>query len=117
MNRTRAMLFLLALIIYVGFPGGLVAQEHAAESEEHDAAEGEHGQEHGEEHGEEHDGLEGEHEEGHGEEHEHKNHIALFIGSTQAEEEHGERDDPQLTLGLDYERRLTRVFGLAPLPV
>jgi len=91
------MLFLLTLIICVGFPGGLVAQEH------------------GKEHGEEHDGMEGEHEEGHGEEHEHKNHIALFIGSTQAEDEHGERDDPQFTLGLDYERRLTRIFGLGAL--
>ena len=51
----------------------------------------------------------------HGEEHQHKNHIALFIGSTQAEVEHGKRDDPQFTLGLDYERRLTQVVGIGAL--
>jgi len=48
-------------------------------------------------------------------EHFHKNHIALFLGSTQAELEHGEREDPQFTLGLDYERRLTRVVGVGGL--
>ena len=60
----------------------------------------------------------GEHEgtsEEHGKEHFHKNHIALFVGSTQAELEHGERDDPQFTLGFDYERRLTTVFGIGAL--
>ena len=86
----------LVLAICMALPGGLVAQEdrgeHAAESEDHAAAEGEHG-----------------------EAHEHKNHIALFIGSTQAEIEHGERDDPQFTLGIDYERRLTPIFGVGAL--
>ena len=52
----------------------------------------------------------------HGKEHFHKNHIALFLGATQAELEHGEREDPQFTLGLDYERRLTRVVGVCRRP-
>ena len=47
--------------------------------------------------------------------HHHKNHIALFIGATQAEEHHGERNDPHFTLGIDYERRLSTLFGLGLL--
>ena len=75
----------LFLALCMAYPSGLVAQEvhggeHAAGSE----GEGEHGEEHGH----------------------HKNHIALFLGSTQAELHHGEREDPQFTLGFDYERRL-----------
>ena len=51
----------------------------------------------------------------HGEAHYHKNHVALFLGSTQSEEHHGERDDPSFTIGADYERRLTRIFGVGAL--
>ena len=47
--------------------------------------------------------------------HDHRNHLALFIGSTQSEEHEGDRDEPQFTLGVDYERRLTKLFGLGLL--
>ena len=50
--------------------------------------------------------------EDHGGGHDHKNHVALFFGSTQAEEHHGEREDPSFTIGMDYERRLTKRFGV-----
>jgi len=43
--------------------------------------------------------------------HWHKNHLSLFLGLTQAEEHGGERDDPRFTVGIDYERRLTDLFG------
>jgi hypothetical protein len=46
------------------------------------------------------------------EEHYHENHMALFVGSTEAEEHHGEKGDPDFTIGLDYERRLNKLFGL-----
>jgi len=45
-------------------------------------------------------------------EHLHKNHLALFIGATEAEEHHGEKGDPDFTLGVDYERRLSPLFGV-----
>lgn len=93
MNRAGAVAFSLVFAVGVASPGGLAAQEehggHAADPEDHAAAVGEHD-----------------------EEHHHKNHVALFVGSTQAELEHGEREDPQFTLGLDYERRLTPVVGV-----
>ena len=44
-----------------------------------------------------------------------RNEIALFIGSTQSEEHEGDRDDPQFTLGVDYERILTDHFGVGLL--
>ena len=82
----------------------------------------------------------GEHEEGaeggeeHGEKHEfHKHHIAVILSATEAVEEHGDeqsgnghddghgethsegsssgKDDPDFTIGFDYERRFTRLFG------
>lgn len=101
------------------------ADEHEATGEEHEAA----GEEHGEEHAEGGEAHEG------GEEHHfHKNHFAVMIGSTQSVEIHGEehhdeghgdphsevtssggRDDPDFTLGIDYERRLTKLFGIAGL--
>jgi len=62
---------------------------------------------HDEQTGEEH-GIADEHSSG---EH-HKNHLALFVGATEAEELEGNKEDPQFTLGLDYERRLSRMFGL-----
>jgi hypothetical protein len=37
--------------------------------------------------------------------------VALFIGSTEAEEHHGEKGDRDFTLGFDYERRLNKWFG------
>ena len=102
MNRASALLFCLLLAVCVAFPGGLVAQEghggRGAESNEDHATEGEHGDE-------------GELVE----EHEHKNSIAVFIGATQADKEHGERDDPQFTIGFDYERYLTKVFGVGAI--
>jgi hypothetical protein len=80
---------ILSLIAALGAPPGLVAQEEheggATESEGH--------------HG------------GHGEEFE-KNSIAIFIGATQAEKEDGERESPEFTFGIDYERRLSKVFGV-----
>ncbi len=50
-----------------------------------------------------------EHAEGH---HFHKNHISMFLGATQAEKHHGERDDPGFSIGIDYERRLNQVIGV-----
>jgi hypothetical protein len=47
----------------------------------------------------------------HGEEHFHKNHVAVFVGSTEAEEHHGEKADPDFTVGFDYERRFNKWFG------
>jgi hypothetical protein len=43
----------------------------------------------------------------------HRNHVAFFIGSTATEGERpGAEDDPRFTLGVNYERRLTRLLGL-----
>ena len=53
--------------------------------------------------------------EAHGSEHHHKNHIAFFVGSTEAEEHHGEKEDRDFTLGVDYERRLNSVVGIGGL--
>ncbi len=66
----------------------------------------------------------------HGEEHHlHKHHIGVFLGATEGIEEHGEehggdgnvdphsegssdgKDDPGFTIGFDYERRFTQLFG------
>lgn len=47
--------------------------------------------------------------------HHHRNHLSFFIGSTEAEEHHGEQEDPDFTIGLDYERRLSKVFGIGVL--
>ena len=47
----------------------------------------------------------------HGEGHEHKNHVAGFIGFTEPEEHHGEKADPDFTVGFDYERRFNKWFG------
>jgi len=44
-------------------------------------------------------------------EHHHKNHVALFVGSTEGEEEDGEKQDRDFTLGIDYERRLSPLLG------
>jgi len=60
-------------------------------------------------------GLASEESGGHSEGEHHKNDIALFIGTTQSEEHDGDRDDPNFTLGIDYERRLSRHFGLGLL--
>lgn len=92
MNRLRSWVFGLSLTACVALPGGLLAQEAEAgtEAQEHSG------------HGE------------HGEEFE-KNSIAIFIGSTQAEKEDGEREDPQFTFGFDYERRLSKSVGIGAL--
>lgn len=93
-------------------------EEHDAISEQHEAT------------GEEHAGGE-EHGEGH---HLHKNHFAVILSSTEAVEEHGEehngnghgnghgetrsegsssgKDDPDFTIGFDYERRLSKMIGV-----
>ncbi len=43
----------------------------------------------------------------------HRNHVAFFVGPTATEEERpGGTDDPRFTLGVNYERRLTRLLGL-----
>ena len=106
-------------------PSAVAAEEHGEEEaagEQHEASgeeqeEGGEAHEGGEEHGEEH--------------HLHKHHIALFIGVTEGLEEHGEehhddghgdphsastssgeKGEPAFTLGFDYERRLTQLFGI-----
>ena len=53
--------------------------------------------------------------EAHGGEHHHRNHIAVFVGSTEAEEHHGEKGDRDFTIGVDYERRLSKVVGVGGL--
>ena len=89
----------------------------AAQGEEPEEPSGEHekGAEHAEKHGEEHEF--------------HKNHFAVFVGFTEAVEEHaagphgethssgssGGSDDPDFTIGLDYERRLTKLFGFGAM--
>ena len=104
------------VLVCLTLPAQVAAQEHEqpeAAGEEHEAAT-EHGEggEDAEEHGEEH--------------HFHKNHFAVIISATEAPEEHGEehhgdphsegssggKDDPDFTIGFDYERRITQLFGL-----
>lgn len=96
----------VAAVIVAVSPTQVVAQEH----EQEEAA------------GAEHEA---------GEEHEfHKHHFAVIISSTESPEEHGEedhsdghgdthsegssggKDDPDFTIGFDYERRFTKLFGL-----
>ena len=48
-------------------------------------------------------------------EHHHKNHIALFIGATEAEAHHGDQEDPDFTLGMEYERTVSKVIGVGAL--
>lgn len=100
-------------ILSVGAPARVVAQEH--EPQEAVGAEPETTGVHR--------GTTVEHEgaEGHEEEHFHKHHLALFVGATEAEEHHseghhGEGDSsgarsPDFTLGIDYERRFSKIFG------
>lgn len=82
--------FILLSMVSMGAPARIVA----AEQEPHEAT--------GENHGTT---------EEHGKGHHHKNHAAVFIGSSEAEEHHGEKEDPDFTLGIDYERRLSKWFG------
>ena len=51
----------------------------------------------------------------HGENAHHKNHVAFFVGSVEAEEHHGEKGDRDFAIGIDYERRLSKVFGIGVL--
>ena len=84
-------------IVSVLVPARLTAMEpeqHAEEQEQNETT------------GEEYEGAKA-----HGEEHHHKHHMALFIGATEGEEHHGEKTDPDFTLGFDYERRLSPLFG------
>lgn len=101
----------VAVVLLLAVPAQVVAQDH----EQHEAT--------------------GEKDEAAGEEHHfHKNHFAVFIGSTEGVEQHGEeheetghddghgavssegssggKDDPDFTIGFDYERRLTRLIGI-----
>ncbi len=87
-----------ALVCALGAPAELAAQHE--EPEAHDAS--------GEQDEETVDGEEGEH----GGHEFHRNHFAVFLGSTEAEEHHGEKGDPDFTIGLDYERRLTKLVGV-----
>ena len=49
---------------------------------------------------------------GSGEEHGfHRNHLAFFLGVTSG----GEHEDAAPTIGVDYERQLTRVFGIGAM--
>ena len=97
MTSVRSMLALAVLLCLIVVPGPAAAQheegeEHAA-SEENEAI-GEHGEEG------EHDGHEF-----------HRNHVVLFLGFTEGEEHHGEKGNPDFTIGFDYERRLSKRFG------
>jgi hypothetical protein len=111
----------VAVVIVLVSPAQLAAQEHEQQEATGEQAEvAEH-----EEAGEGHEGSEE-----HGEEHEfHKHHFAVIISSTESPEEHGEehngdghgdthgegssggKDDPDFTIGFDYERRFTKRFG------
>lgn len=51
----------------------------------------------------------------HTSEHHHGHHMAIFVGVTEAEEREGHKEDPQFTLGFDYERRLSKLFGLGAM--
>jgi hypothetical protein len=127
MTQRLLNIFLVVALAVVSAP--LLAENHdgqaEATAEQHEAE--------GTEHAATADGhAEGEeHAAGHGEEHHfHKNHFAVFIGSTEGVEQHGEehggnghgevhsegssgssKDDPSFTLGLDYERRFSKLFG------
>ena len=79
----------LLLTLTLAFVPVAAADEHGAAEEEH--SEGEH-----------HDF--------------HRNHLSFFLGVTDGREaEGGGEEDAADTLGLDYERRLTRVFGVGLL--
>jgi hypothetical protein len=97
LKRLFVVMLVLVMVVIAGSSATLDAQETHGEpaGEDHDATE-EHGEQHGEHHGE----------------HFHKNHLAVFVGSTEAEEHHGEKGDPDFTLGVDYERRLSPLFGV-----
>ena len=123
MNNVRSAtswlgIVILALVFCLASPMRLVAQEHEAVGTEQKSS------------GEEHEGATGEHKgvEGHEEEHLHKHHIAVFLGVTEgvephvehhdnghgdphAEESGSDKDDPGTTIGFDYERRFTKLFG------
>ena len=92
-KRLFVVTLVLVMVVIAGSSATLGAQETQSQpaGESHEATE-----EHGEEHGE----------------HFHKNHLAMFVGSTEAEEHHGEKGDPDFTLGVDYERRLSPLFGV-----
>jgi hypothetical protein len=90
----RLLIVALSLIALVAAPGLVVA----GESESETASSGDH--EAAKEHGEK----------GH-----HKNHVAFFVGSVEAEEHHGEKGDRDFAIGIDYERRLSKVFGIGVL--
>ncbi len=115
---------LLVALMSVTAPAHVVAEENGtsegqqeASGESHEATGEEHeaGEEHGEEHGEGH--------------HLHKHHFAVILSATEAVEEHGDehgnghdethsetassgKDDPDFTIALDYERRLSQLIGV-----
>ena len=90
----RSLIVALSLVAVAAAPGLVAAQEsglHEASSGNHEAAKE------------------------HGENDHHKNHVAFFVGSTEAEEHHGEKGDRDFTIGIDYERRLSKIFGIGVL--
>jgi hypothetical protein len=89
----------LAMLIAIGLGRTVAAAQHAEQVEEAT-----------QDHSEATVGHEAS--EGHDEERHHKNHVAFFVGSTEAEEHHGVKEDRDFTMGLDYERRLTRIVGV-----
>ena len=99
-KRAIVVALLFVMVAFVGAPATLDAQETHGESE----------QERAEQTGESHEAIE-EYGEEHGK-HLHKHHLAVFVGSTEAEEHHGEKGDPDFTLGVDYEHRLSSLFGV-----
>ena len=120
-------------MVLLAAPVSLMAEDHGSTEGQHEAAAGEEREATGEVQegaGEEHAASE-EHGEAHGEEHHlHKHHFAVILSSTEAVEEHveepngdghgephsegsnGGKDDPDFTIGFDYERRFTQLFGV-----
>lgn len=50
------------------------------------------------------------------EKHEAKNEIALFVGITEGQRKaNGSKEDPNFTMGIDYEREMNRHFGVGGL--
>jgi len=99
LKRPIVVALMLVTAMVAGLPATIDAQETNREP----------GQEHAEPAGNAHEAAE---EPG---EHFHKNHLALFFGATEAEEHHGEKGDPDFTVGVDFERRLSPLFGVGGL--
>jgi hypothetical protein len=88
----RSLTLAVALLVVIWMPHDLMAAEEPSH-ESH----GEEGARHGEE---------GAH---HGEHEFHRHHVSIFVGDS------NERGEDAFTLGLDYEYRLSKLFGIGAL--